>query len=89
MTPADSVTRQLPWRFGSQALLVAPPRPAPPQAPANRGGNMRPISFNRRRCPPEVIRHAVWLCFRFTLSLQDVEERLPQRGVEVSYETIR
>jgi len=50
---------------------------------------MRPISFNRRRCPPEVIRHAVWLCFRFTLSLQDVEERLPQRGVEVSYETIR
>jgi len=36
-----------------------------------------------------VIRHAVWLYFRFTLSLRDVEELLAQRGIEVSYETIR
>tara|TARA_R110000823_G_scaffold271142_1_gene390590 strand:- start:51 stop:380 length:330 start_codon:yes stop_codon:yes gene_type:complete len=39
--------------------------------------------------PPDVIRHAVWLYFRFTLSFRDVEEMLAQRGIEVSYETIR
>ncbi len=48
-----------------------------------------PISFKRHRFPPTVIRHAVWLYFRFTLSLRDVEELLAERGVEVSYETIR
>jgi transposase-like protein len=47
------------------------------------------VSFKRRRFPPEVIRYAVWLYCRFTLSLRDVEERLAQRGIEVSYETIR
>ena len=50
---------------------------------------MRPISFKRHRFPADVIRHAVWLYFRFTLSFRDVEEMLAQRGVEVSYETIR
>jgi transposase-like protein len=37
---------------------------------------MRRISFKRHRFPPEVIRQAVWLYFRFTLSLRDVEEML-------------
>jgi putative transposase len=50
---------------------------------------LRPISYKRHRFPPEVIRHAVWLYFRFKLSLRDVEELMAQRGVEVSYETIR
>ena len=50
---------------------------------------MRPISFKRHRFAADVIRHAVWLYFRFTLSLRDVEELLAQRGIEVSYETIR
>ena len=50
---------------------------------------MRPISFKRHRFPADVIRHAVWLYFRFTLSLRDVEEMLAQRGIDVSYETIR
>ena len=50
---------------------------------------MRPLSFKRHRFPAEVIRHAVWLYFRFTLSFRDVEELLAQRGIEVSYETIR
>lgn len=50
---------------------------------------MKPISYKRLRFPPEVIQHAVWLYFRFTLSLRDVEELLAQRGGEVSYETIR
>ena len=50
---------------------------------------MEPISYQRHRFPPEVIRYAVWLYFRFTLSLHDVEELLAERGIEVSYETIR
>lgn len=48
-----------------------------------------PISYKRHRFPADVIRHAVWLYFRFTLSFRDVEELLAQRGIEVSYETVR
>ena len=47
------------------------------------------ISFKRYRFPPSIISHAVWLYFRFTLSFRDVEELLAQRGIDVSYETIR
>jgi putative transposase len=47
------------------------------------------LSFKRHRFPPDVIRYAVWLYFRFTLSLRDVEELLAHRGIDVSYETIR
>ena len=50
---------------------------------------MHPISFKRHRFPPEVIRYAVWLDFRFTLSIRDVEELLAERGIEVSREAIR
>ena len=50
---------------------------------------MKPLSFKRHRFPAEVIRHAVWLYFRFSLSFRDVEELLAQRGIDVSYETIR
>ena len=50
---------------------------------------MRPISFKRHRFPPDVIRYAVWLYFRFTLSVRDVEELLAQRGTEVSREAVR
>jgi transposase-like protein len=46
------------------------------------------LSFKRHRFPPDVIRYAVWLYFRFTLSFRD-EELLAERGIEVSYETIR
>ena len=47
------------------------------------------VSLRRHRFPPDVIRLAIWLYFRFTLSLRDVEEMLAQRGIEVSYETVR
>lgn len=47
------------------------------------------ISYKRRRFPPTVIQHAVWLYFRFTLSFRNVEEMLAHRGIDVSYETIR
>ena len=48
-----------------------------------------PISYSRHQFPPLVIQHAIWLYVRFTLSYRDVEELLAQRGLEVSYETIR
>ena len=48
-----------------------------------------PISFARRHFPPAIIRHAVWLYARFTLSYRDVEELLAERGLDVSYETVR
>ena len=50
---------------------------------------MTPISYDRHRFPPDVICHAVWLYLRFTLSYRDVEELLAERGLDVSYETIR
>ena len=50
---------------------------------------MRPISFKRHRFPPDIIRHAIWLYARFTLSFRDVEELLAERGIDASYETVR
>ncbi len=47
------------------------------------------VSFKRHRFPPEVIRYAVWLYFRFTLSIRDVEELMVERGIEVSREAVR
>src|ERR1700758_4194653 len=46
-------------------------------------------SYSRHRFPPTIIQHAIWLYLRFTLSYRDVEELLAERGLEVSYETIR
>lgn len=50
---------------------------------------MKPLSFKRHRFPPEIICHAVWLYFRFTMSLRDVEDLLAERGIDVTYETVR
>jgi putative transposase len=50
---------------------------------------MQAISYARHQFPAEIIRHAVWLYLRFTLSYRDVEELLAERGIETSYETIR
>jgi putative transposase len=50
---------------------------------------MKAISYKRHRFPPAIIRQAVWLYYRFTLSLRDVEDLLAERGICVSYETIR
>jgi transposase-like protein len=45
--------------------------------------------YQRHRFPPEVISHAVWLYFRFPLSLRMVEEMLATRGICVTYEIVR
>jgi putative transposase len=50
---------------------------------------IKPVSYKRHRFPPEIIAHAVWLYFRFPLSLRLVEEMLLERGILVSYETVR
>ena len=50
---------------------------------------MSKISYARHRFPLSIIQRAVWLYFRFPLSFRDVEEMLAERGIDVSYETIR
>lgn len=50
---------------------------------------MEKVSYRRHRFPTAVIQHAVWLYFRFPLSYRDVEDLLAERGIEVSYETVR
>jgi putative transposase len=51
--------------------------------------NARQRRYARHRFPAEVISHAVWLYFRFPLSLRMVEEMLAARGILVSHETVR
>jgi DDE domain len=53
------------------------------------GIEMLPISYRRHSFPPTVIQHAVWLYLRFTLSYRDVEELLAQRGLDLSYTSVR
>ncbi len=50
---------------------------------------MNTISYRNLHFPSSIIQYAVWLYARFNLSLRDVEELLAERGIEVSYETIR
>jgi len=50
---------------------------------------MQPISYARHQFTREIIRQAVWLYLRFMLSYRDVEELLAERGLDVSYETVR
>ena len=46
-------------------------------------------TYKRHRFPSEIISYAVWLYFRFNLSHRDVEDLLAERGITVSYESIR
>ena len=50
--------------------------------------NTKPL-YHGYRFPPEIISHAVWLYHRFCLSFRDVENLLAERGITVSYESIR
>ena len=47
------------------------------------------VSYHRHRYPSIVIQQAIWLYFRFALSYRDVEDMLAERGIDVSYETVR
>ena len=50
---------------------------------------MEAFSYPSSSVPPVVIQHAVWLYLRFTLSYRDVEDLLAERGLDISYETVR
>src|SRR3954454_17298247 len=50
---------------------------------------MPPLSYSGYRFPPDIIQRAVWMYLRFTLSFRDVEELLAERGIIVTYESIR
>jgi putative transposase len=50
---------------------------------------MKPISYAYHQFSPSIIQHAVWLYLRFNLSLRDVEDLMAERGIDVSYETVR
>ena len=49
----------------------------------------KPNIYKRYRFPSVIIQYAVWLYYRFNLSLRDIEDLLAERGISVSYETIR
>jgi putative transposase len=51
--------------------------------------NSTALNYKGYRFPPEIISHTVWLYFRFSLSFRDIEEIMAERGVIVTYETIR
>jgi len=51
--------------------------------------NIQTPSYHRHRFPSEIISHAVWLYHRFCLSFREVEELLAERGITVTYETVR
>ena len=51
--------------------------------------NAAPPNYKGYRFPPEIISHSVWLSFRFSLRYRDVEELMAQRGIVLTYETIR
>lgn len=53
-----------------------------------RPNSLPDLRFKRHRYPAEVIAHAIWLYYRFPLSLRHVEELLAKRGVEVSFQTV-
>ncbi len=45
--------------------------------------------YKRFRFPPEIIQYSVWLYYRFNLSHRDIEDLLAERGIVVSYESVR
>jgi hypothetical protein len=47
------------------------------------------LCYRRHRFTAEIIQHAIWLYLRFTLSYRDVKELLAERGLDISYETVR
>ena len=56
---------------------------------ANRGDAKGEDLLRAKRAKAEIIRRAVWLYARFTLSYRDVEDLLAERGLDISYESVR
>ncbi len=45
--------------------------------------------YKRHRFPPEIIQYVVWLYHRFNLSTRDIEDLMAERGIAITYESIR
>ena len=86
-TPKNS-NRQIKRAKISPGGIVTPRRTCGPSGHPVASG-MEKISYAGYRFPPEIIDRAICLYLRFTLSLRDVEDLLAERGVAVSYETVR
>ncbi len=76
-------------RFTLAAAGIVTPLRACGPAGGSVAKGMKKISYRGYRFPPEIIQQAIWLYLRFTLSLRDVEDLLAERGIMVSYETVR
>src|ERR1700730_13076417 len=50
---------------------------------------MAQLSYRRHRFPASIVQHSIWLYLRFTLSYRDVKDLLAERGLDISYETVR
>src|SRR5476651_588905 len=74
-------------RNGCRGVVTAFRGCGPTGGPVAKG--MTKISYVGYRFPPEIIQQAIWLYLRFTLSFRDVEDLLAERGIAVSYETVR
>jgi len=73
-------------QLGVDAAIMSAMKPATQQ---NTPVTDNPLSYVGYRFPPDVISYAVWLYYRFPLSLRMVEELLAARGIELTYETVR
>src|SRR5258708_28970124 len=74
------------WQLGVDTSIMSAMKPA---SQKNIPVTDNPLSYAGYRFPPDVISYAVWLYYRFPLSLRMVEELLGARGIELTYETVR
>ena len=84
----ESTNRGVIVKLSAQAVKLAKLFDEKPSRTPHSDKNT-PLPYARYRFPPEIISYAVWLYFRFALSLRMVEEMLAARGIEVTYETVR
>lgn len=69
------------WK-GTRDPTAALSRRGFPFAPIAVQAGMQRFPYRGHRFPPDIIRHAVWLYLRFTLSLRDIEDLLAERGLD-------
>ncbi len=77
------------WRAVSEQNMALSQTRARHIGQPRQADRMNAISYRNLHFPPSILQRAVWLHARFNVNLRDVEELYPERGVEVSYETIR
>ena len=93
-TPKSETSRANPPGVSERKISFSAERALSRSALAGLGcrllsSKMTKISYAGYRFPPVIIRQAIWLYLRFTLSFRDVEDLLAERGIIVSYETVR